>query len=535
MESGSAGDSEIANEFRTFLGALGTKDNIVRVFKNSSGPYSIYGQTAIHAADDLFSTQSVVKLLYGLPSLTMSRIVCERFIRQALCVHGKRVELYSTSAKRTDWRLEKEASPGNLQALQDFFPSQVVENSTLLSIQVAHANGSIRMGYCFVNTEQQLIGTTEVIDTASCSSFEALVIQLGVREIILNEDLRTDPALTSISTAITAVLERCGVSCSSLPAHDFRDRISEDDFAKVLLHDSAKPKLNSGKLTRQASSAVFTYLGLHNNSDGRFRYWNFDGRMYMRLDGSALKALNMLPHQNESSNKSMSLFGHLNRCRTIVGTKLLLQWLNQPLINLQTIEERHALVEIFLVENQVRDNLQAELKSIPDLSKLVSRLRLGQAHLEDVVRAYQVTLQIPSLLAAFAIDTVGASVVDTLRLAFTDQLNDSKNMLKKFEDLVETTVDLSALDRHEYLIRADFDENLERLWSQIDSTRVKIDEEHRRVAGQLNVEVEKKLKLENHSTYGFCLRLSRGEASVIRNQPGFRELRNYRQNCPSLH
>lgn len=37
------------------------------------------------------------------------------------------------------------------------------------------------------------------------------------------------------------------------------------------------------------------------------------------------------------SNKNMSLFGLLNRCKTAQGTRLLAQWLKQPLVNLHSI------------------------------------------------------------------------------------------------------------------------------------------------------------------------------------------------------
>lgn len=39
------------------------------------------------------------------------------------------------------------------------------------------------------------------------------------------------------------------------------------------------------------------------------------------------------------SNKNMSLYGLLNRCKTSQGMRLLAQWLKQPLINLHDIGE----------------------------------------------------------------------------------------------------------------------------------------------------------------------------------------------------
>lgn len=57
----------------------------------------------------------------------------------------------------------------------------------------------------------------------------------------------------------------------------------------------------------------------------------------MRLDASALTALNLMPSPREGSNKSMSLYGLLNKCKTAQGSRLLMQWLKQPLLSLEEI------------------------------------------------------------------------------------------------------------------------------------------------------------------------------------------------------
>jgi DNA mismatch repair protein MSH2 len=86
---------------------------------------------------------------------------------------------------------------------------------------------------------------------------------------------------------------------------------------------------------------------------------------------------------------------------------------------------------------------------------------------------------------------------------------DINSSLGKLQEMVESTIDLAALENHEYIIKPEFDENLQIIKKKLDGVRRKIDAEHRRVGKDLNQEIDKKLMLENNKTHGWCLRLTR--------------------------
>jgi len=90
--------------------------------------------------------------------------------------------------------------------------------------------------------------------------------------------------------------------------------------------------------------------------------------------------------------------------------------------------------------------------------------------------------------------------------------------------MVETTVDLEAIDRHEYIIKPEFDEGLKIIRKKIDKLERDIKTEHRRVCDDLNQDPEKKLLLENHRVHGWSLRLTRNEAGCIRNKKQYQEI-----------
>jgi DNA mismatch repair protein MSH2 len=75
--------------------------------------------------------------------------------------------------------------------------------------------------------------------------------------------------------------------------------------------------------------------------------------------------------------------------------------------------------------------------------------------------------------------------------------------------MVEQTLDLDQLDYHNYVIKPDYDPSLQNLAEKLKETRDGLDEEHRRVGRELDLELDKKLHLENNSNYGYCFRLTK--------------------------
>ena len=68
----------------------------------------------------------------------------------------------------------------------------------------------------------------------------------------------------------------------------------------------------------------------------------------------------------------MTLFGLLNQCKTKMGVRKLRQLLRQPSADLNEIETRHDLVEIFFRNNNLRVTIQVCINS----SSLPFRLSL---------------------------------------------------------------------------------------------------------------------------------------------------------------
>ncbi|ETS75287.1 DNA mismatch repair protein msh-2 [Pestalotiopsis fici W106-1] len=505
-------------------------DETVRIFDRGDW-YTAHGEDANFIARTVYKTTSVVRQLgrndaSGLPSVTMTITVFRQFLREALFKLGKRVQIYASSGGRMNWKIVKQASPGNLQDVEDELGQHFESAPMILAVKISAKQTEARsVGVCFADASVRELGVSEFLDNDLYSNFEALLIQLGVKECLLQFDKsekEKDPELSKLKQ----IIDNCGVAISERPAGDFGIKDIEQDLARLLKDERSASLLPQTdlKLAMGSAAALIKYLSVMQDPSnfGQYQLYQHDLAQFMKLDAAALKALNLMPGARDGV-KSMSLYGLLNHCKTPVGSRLLSQWLKQPLMNRDEIEKRLELVEAFANDTELRQTIQEEhLKSIPDLYRLANRFQRNKANLEDVVRAYQVVIRLPGFLGTFEA-VMDEQYKDPLDQAYTIKLRELSDSLGKLAEMVETTVDLDALDNHEFIIKPEFDDQLRVIRKRLDKLRSDMDREFRDAADDLGQEENKKIFMENHKVHGWCMRLTRTEAGCIRNKSKYQE------------
>ncbi|KAJ2527784.1 MSH2 protein, partial [Coemansia sp. RSA 1933] len=154
-------------------------------------------------------------------------------------------------------------------------------------------------------------------------------------------------------------------------------------------------------LATGALAATIWYLNLlaDESNFGSFSIGTHSLTQFMKLDASAVQALNLVPSAQDGASKTMNLLGLLNHCKTAQGQRLLAQWLKQPLLAVQDIEDRLDLVDLFFNDTELRTVLRStHLRSMPDFKRLATRFQRRTASLQDVVRAYQAVVALPMLV-----------------------------------------------------------------------------------------------------------------------------------------
>lgn len=91
----------------------------------------------------------------------------------------------------------------------------------------------------------------------------------------------------------------------------------------------------------------------------------------------------------------------------------------------------------------------------------------------------------------------------------TSFVQEFDSSLSKYAEMVEQTLDLDQLEHHNFVIKPDYDSRLQALADRLSETRDGLDAEHRRVGSDLDMDLDKKLHLENSQQYGYCFRLTK--------------------------
>ncbi|EEQ87949.1 MutS-like protein [Blastomyces dermatitidis] len=520
--------------FIRFFRSLPAKDDssTIRVFDRGDF-FTAHGPDAEYIARAVYKTTSVLKSLGrsdtgGLPSVTMTVTVFRNFLREALFRLSMRVEIWaSQGGGKANWKLAKQASPGNLQDVEEELGAGGVAMDSapiILAVKIsAKASETRQVGVCFADASVRELGVSEFVDNDLYSNFESLVIQLGVKECLITaETQKKDVELGKLRS----ILDSCGIAISQRPMADFGTKDIEQDLSRLLRDERAAGALPQTdlKLAMGSAAALIKYLGAMSDATnfGQYQLYQHDLSQYMKLDAPALRALNLMPGPRDGA-KNMSLYGLLNHCKTPAGSRLLAQWLKQPLMNHEDIEKRQQLVEAFVVDTELRQTMQEDhLRSIPDLYRLAKRFQRNLANLEDVVRVYQVVIRLPGFINTLE-SVMDEQYQGPLEAEYTAKLRNLSDSFSKLAEMVETTVDLDALDNHEFIIKPEFDDSLRIIRKKLDKLKHDMDVEHKIVGKDLNQDTDKKLFLENHRVHGWCFRLTRNEAGCIRNKREYQE------------
>ncbi|XP_053605013.1 DNA mismatch repair protein Msh2 isoform X2 [Plodia interpunctella] len=455
--------------------------------------------------------------------LVLSKGNFEILIKKLLLVRRYRVEIYVAegSVKSNEWTLKYKGSPGYLSQLEEVLGEGLgvsEENSPCLmavNIKTDPVTKGRLLGVACVSVCEYELSAAEFTDDDLLTGLETLVVQTAPSECLVptadNDDYK----------ALQKVMDRANITLTKLKKSEFSTEGLIQDLNRLLkFKEGQSQDANSfpetSKETAMTSlAAAVKYMSLlsDNTNFGRFRIITLQTECFLHMDAAALSALNVFPELGDNSNSpSRSLYGFLDRCRTQHGKRLLAQWLRQPLRDINLINERLDVVELLVNSSQLRLQLHDDhLRRIPDLQALARRLTRKKANLHDCYKIYQAIKRLPSLLQCLA-----SADNATVHSSLSEPISELSADLDKFQQMVEATIDMDAVDRGDFLVKPSFDDQLQSLSDQLQQLQAAAEKELNKAARDLNLDAGKSIKLETNPQNGFYFRVTMKDEQNLR-------------------
>ena len=132
---------------------------------------------------------------------------------------------------------------------------------------------------------------------------------------------------------------------------------------------------------------------------------------FMTLDASTRRNLELTETIRHGAVQG-SLLGVLDKTVTPMGKRLLRQWVSQPLLDVQQVQQRLDAVAFFFDDGLKRAEVREALKPLGDLERLTNRVVGSTAHPRDLVAIRETLTAIPGVMGLLPID--GSPLADFL-------------------------------------------------------------------------------------------------------------------------
>ncbi|KAK9118528.1 hypothetical protein Scep_016621 [Stephania cephalantha] len=513
-------DAKQALGFISFFKTLPNDSRAVRFFDRRDY-YTAHGDNASFIAKTYYCTTTVLRQLgsgsNGISSVSVSKNMFETIARDLLLERTDHtLELYEGSG--SNWRLSKSGTPGNIGSFEDvlFANHEMQDSPVIAALYPVIRENEIIIGMGFIDLTNKILGLAEFLDDSQFTSVESAFVALGCKECLLPVDCRKSIGNKNLHDA----LSRCGVLLTERKKNEFKSRDLVQDLGR-LVKGSIEPVqdlLSNFEYASWALGALLSYAELlsdeSNYESYTFKRYNLDS--YMRLDSAALRALNVLESKTDA-NKNFSLCGLMNRtCTAGMGKRLLNRWLKQPLLDVNEINRRLDLVQAFVEDTALRQDLRQHLKRISDIERLMRSLEKRRASLQPIVKLYQSSIRLPYIKSS--LESYDGQFSLLMKERYTEPLEywTDDDHLNKFVGLVEASVDLEQLENGEYMISSGYDPKLSDLKDERDAVEKRIYELHKKTADELDLVPDKGLKLDKASQFGHVFRITKKEEPKIR-------------------
>ncbi len=223
----------------------------------------------------------------------------------------------------------------------------------------------------------------------------------------------------------------------------------------------------------------------------------YSSTQYMQLDVTARRNLE-LTEGNRSGDTKGSLFQVLNRTKSAMGKRMLIGFLERPLLSVLEINRRLDAVEELNTQPIIRERMQKRLYDIYDLERLVTRVMYRKANPKDLLALKQSFEVLPEIRASLS-----QFVCRKLKFLYEsiDELQDIYQVLDRAID-----EDASTVMRDGGYIKKQYNSELDEYAALLNDTSAVITEMEEKERERTGI---KNLKIRYNRVFGYYIEVTR--------------------------
>ena len=263
-------------------------------------------------------------------------------------------------------------SPGTVVDLESLDKK---DNNYLLSI----FENKFGLGACFSDISTGKLMTFEIRSDLSSSANKLIneIEKISPSEIIINSSFSNKKVLEYLDLNKDILINK-------IDETNNYDALSKN----VLKHlgDKNFEKIQNLRISLIAISNLLDYVYRYHKEN--LAHLNqieiLEISSFMQLDANTRRNLEL--HSNiDKKGKENSLIKLIDRADTVMGSRLLNEWLERPLIDKAKIEKRLDLVEYFYQNTDISNKISFFLDDIYDLERIIGKISYKRANARDFI------------------------------------------------------------------------------------------------------------------------------------------------------
>ena len=234
-----------------------------------------------------------------------------------------------------------------------------------------------------------------------------------------------------------------------------------------------------------------------------------ENNQYLQIDNFSSNNLEILK-TSRTEDRYGSLLWLLDKCKTAMGSRMLIKWLKNPLYVYEKIEERLKIVDGFTNSFLTRKDVINNLKEVYDLERLVAKISYGSANAKDLIQLKKSLQVMPFIKNSLK----NSGEMDLFVLSTKMEIFD--NLVKIIDDSIVENPPLSIKDGD--LIKKNYSKQLDELKEMSHDGKkfiAKIESDDREKTGIKN------LKIGYNRVFGYYIEITKSYQNLVKEEFGY--------------